>query len=415
MKAIFKSRKITVFIIIAICLVLAIGTLSYIKGSKGISVESETIVKGRIENFLEEDGTVRSRVERVVSSKVSGELLDLKVKEGDKVNAGDIIAVVDSHELELRVKGLQSQISAMKSQYQEAIKPVKDKEKQNAKSLVASAQLVYDEALLSHQSREELYKNGAISKDEFTKSLNQLELRKKELDVAKNNFALLNEGISADLQNKYEAQIAEVIYQKEILEESLENTSIRASVSGTITEIKPRLGEILTPGYRVAEISDLGNLYIESSVLSSKINTIKPDAPVYIEPEDSQEILGKVTRIYPKAYSQISDLGIDQKRVKIEISVNSSDSIRVGNELLCNISTGIREEVLKLPKDSVFYIGDRPHVFRVDGDKIVKTEVTIGFEGKDYFELVKGLKEKDIVVNAPNNELEDGVRVELKK
>lgn len=409
-----KRKIIIAGIIIS---VLLIGLIFMQNAGKGTEVEAYEAKKGNITRYVEDIGTIKSRNERKIYSNSTGEIKEIKFQVGDKIKAGDILVELDIEELELRIKSLEAQMEGLRATYKEAIKPVDSSKIEQAKTNVDTAKLNLEEARRQADNNKKLYEEGGISFNAYQISLNNLKQQENALNIAQSELELLQKGVSGNIKNQYEAQIADLAYQIQILENSRNDYIIKAPIDGIVMDVYVKEGAVVQLGMEIIEIGNEDNLYIEADILASDIGKIKEEASVTIENEDIgiENAKGKIEKIHPKAFSKTSDLGIEQKRVRIEISIENIASLKPGYEVDVNIFEAGAKDVISVPENSIFYLDDVSYVFVIDNNTSVLRKVEIGIEGEDLVEIKSGLVEGERVIVSPHKDLEEGMKVNIKE
>ncbi|WP_432663439.1 efflux RND transporter periplasmic adaptor subunit [Wukongibacter baidiensis] len=412
-----RKKIIKIIILVLVVSIITFGIYYKMKNGNVVTAEIHEVVYGSVSDFVEETGTVKSRSQRIVYADATGEIKNIHVTEGDVVSTGDLIAEVDSEKLELEIKSLEAQIEGLRATYKEAIKPV-DKEKiAKAQASVDKTKVLVDEAKRNLENSKKLYESQAISHEAYKAAQENLTVQENTLKIEQNELRLLKKGVSGNIKNQYEAQIAQLVYQKEILVKSKEDLMIKAPVSGTITEVFLKEGAYVQQGTNVIEIGDTKDLYIEVDVLASEVGDIKEDGLVIIYSEDLgiDEIKGKVDKIYPKAFSKVSDLGIEQKRVRIEAGVPENSKLKIGYEVDSKFKLWSKSDILVAPDNTVFDLNDSKYVFIVENNIAELRKIETGLEGEDYIEIKSGLKEGDKIIVSPNEDIEEGIRIKEEK
>ena len=87
--------------------------------------------------------------------------------------------------------------------------------------------------------------------------------------------------------------------------------------------------------------------------------------------------------------------------------------IKLGYEVDVDIIEELKEDVISIPDSAAFKINRQWHVFVVDGGKAVLRPIEVGLKGRDNFEILSGLEVGEIVIDAPENELTEGMTVEV--
>jgi HlyD family secretion protein len=120
---------------------------------------------------------------------------------------------------------------------------------------------------------------------------------------------------------------------------------------------------------------------------------------------------GKVSKVHLKAQDYLSDLGITQKRVRVEITLSQEKTPRLGSRVDVEITVDQKLNVLRVPDTAVFDFNDIPHVYLIENRKAKLREVSLGLEGEDYVEVLSGLEMEDEVILSPGNDISDNTRV----
>ncbi|PLX31096.1 MAG: hypothetical protein C0604_08150 [Clostridiales bacterium] len=385
-----KKKKMKKWATIAmVLLIVSAGGFYYISSQdKGLPVEVGYVEKGQVLEYVEETAYAKSDNERVIYSDVSGVLKDVMVREGDSVQKGDILATVEGDDIELQIKSLTAQLSGADASA--------------SYSYVESARIARDEASRTLGNMDKLFQEGAVSNDDFLKAQTAYEVAQQTYGQALSQY------------NSAKAQSRTIGYEIDLLENNRDKLTITSNEDTQVTLLHVKEGEYITPGMPLFELGSLEELFLEADVLVSDVGDVKKGQTVLIENEDIglAETRGLVERISPKAFSKISELGIEQKRVKVDmVSETLSDKIRLGYEVDVRIITREMNDVLRVPDNAVFEIGEKPHVFVVEEGKTVLRPVSVIFEGNDYFAIENGISEGDLVVLSPGNELEEGTKV----
>jgi HlyD family secretion protein len=180
-------------------------------------------------------------------------------------------------------------------------------------------------------------------------------------------------------------------------------------------EISLEEGSFVQPGMEILEVGNEEAMYIETDILVSEIGGVKEGAKTLVYNEDIgiPHIKGEVRKIYPKAFNKVSDLGIEQKRVRVEIDIpNNVPKLKLGYDMDVKILTHFKENIITVPENSVFELEDGQYVFIAQNGKAVLRRVKTGIEGEDMIEIVSGIKEGEKVIISPHKDLEEGMDIE---
>ncbi len=401
-----KKKKIIILSVIII--IIALLAFSFVKKRKTAEENTTKVELGTIQKTVDETGTVFSKKVNTFYSNMSQKVDKLNVSIGDRVKKGDIILTYENN-YDLEVKSLQKQIDSITASYNEASRGADFQEVSNAKLTISTVENNLDLAVSSFEKVKELYQNGAVSKVEYEEADNKVKILQNQLQEAKNNYALLLKGVSNNIKTQYEAQVEEIMVQMQILQKKQEQATIKAEFDGIITELNVEEKSMTQLGEIVVEIQDDSSLGIYVELLADEASEVKNDMKFVVleqNSDDNDDIIGelKVNRIHPKALSKISDLGVEQKRVRVEADIlENKNKLRIGTEVDVKIILEQHEGVLLLQKDAVYEIDGKKYVILKMGENQQEREITTNLENDKYYEITSGLNENDVVL-LENNE-----------
>ncbi|MGQ9556710.1 MAG: HlyD family secretion protein [Desulfurispora sp.] len=252
-------------------LALLTGTLLLLGSTIPLTGCSRAAQAGR-----ELSGTVEA-TEYNVSSKIPGRLLEMKVREGDTVQAGQVVAVLDSKELQAKEKELLAQISAAQAGLDQANTSTSLQDQSTAAALEqARATLQRARADLevtekTRQRLEALYAEGAISAQQLDEVRARAQAARAAVDQAQ---AAVNQALSARLQVQLgqdnvataRAKLAQARAALEQVRANLQETTIKAPAAGTVTEVNVEIGELVSTGLPIMVISDFQHNHVNVKV-----------------------------------------------------------------------------------------------------------------------------------------------------
>lgn len=316
---------------------------------------------------------------------------------GDRVIKGDVILTYENN-YDLEIDRINKQIEAIIASYNEIVKGADFEEISNLKLNISTIEANLAFAKSNFEKIETLYNNNAVSQLEYDEAKNNLTVLENLLQEANNNYNKVIQGVSSNVKKQYEAQIDEAVVQKQILEKNLEQSSIKAEFDGVITELNVHQGGMTRTGVPVVEIQDDSNLGIYVEVLAEDAQELMRGMDFNIVDDDGKVIETiLISRIYPKAQSKVSDLGVEQKRVRVEADLNDIN-YKLGSEVDIEIVLQEKNNVLLVDKDAVYEKENKKYVTIVDGNKQTEVEIITGLEDDTHVEVLSGLNENDIVL-----------------
>ena len=304
-------------------------------------------------------GSLAPLAQATVKSKVSGVVLETTVREGMSVQAGQVIARLDDADARARV-----------AQQSAALKEA------NARLALATKNEANSRALLAQ---------NYISQNSFDTTRNSVELAQAAVDAARAQLDL--------------ARIA------------LNDTTIRAPLSGVVSKRFVQAGEKLSPDSPVMAIVDLEHLTLDAQVPASDIPRVQvgQDVRFRVDGFDAREFTGKVARINPAAET-------GSRAMLVYISVANTDgALRAGMFAKGQITTDKSSARPIVPLAALRKDGQRDVVYRVDGGKVVAQPVELGMRNEDegLAEVTGGLDAGAVLLAVPLDGVKPGTQVKL--
>lgn len=389
-----KKKKYLLALLAIIVLFIA---ASLFLREQGDQLMTSQVKSGSIKKTIEERGTVFSKRVNTFYSDMSRKVESLHYSVGDRVIKGDVILTYENN-YDLEIDRINKQIEAIIASYNEIVKGADFEEISNLKLNISTIEANLAFAKSNFEKIETLYNNNAVSQLEYDEAKNNLTVLENLLQEANNNYNKVIQGVSSNVKKQYEAQIDEAVVQKQILEKNLEQSSIKAEFDGVITELNVHQGGMTRTGVPVVEIQDDSNLGIYVEVLAEDAQELMRGMDFNIVDDDGKVIETiLISRIYPKAQSKVSDLGVEQKRVRVEADLNDIN-YKLGSEVDIEIVLQEKNNVLLVDKDAVYEKENKKYVTIVDGNKQTEVEIITGLEDDTHVEVLSGLNENDIVL-----------------
>lgn len=285
---------------------------------------ADTVLLEKIElqQTLPISGPIKAVNAAFVKARVAGELLDLQVREGDTVQAGQVIARIDPTEYQARLRQAQQQA-------------------QSAKAQVDIAQRSYD-------NNRSLVDQGFISKT-------ALDTSAFTLAASQASFQAAQSGV-------------------DVLQKALDDAVMRAPIGGLIAQRLAQNGERIAVDARVVEIVDLSRLELEASLSPEDAMRVRigQSAQLAIDGAD-QTTSARVARVNPSANAA-------NRAVVVYLSVSPNPQLRQGLFAQGSLATGA-QSVLALPLSAVRTDKPQPYVQAIVQDKVVHLPAAMGVRG----------------------------------
>ncbi|MBM3790180.1 MAG: efflux RND transporter periplasmic adaptor subunit, partial [Acidobacteria bacterium] len=292
---------------------------------------------------------------------------------------------------------------------------------ERAHAAVQQAEATLTVSRTNYRRAEELYGKGILAKQALDDARNAHDVAVAGVEMARRTHELARIGPRPEQIELARAQLAEAEAAVQWLEAQMENSFIRAPVSGTVLERLIEHGEMVTTGFvsgrgakaALVSIADLGDLEVELDVSEADIARVRPGQECIVSPDSYPERKygGVVREIAPEANRQ-------KATIQVKVSVREPDSYlrpetNAKVQFLDQVPAGevAGKECIFLPK-STFVAG--PALFLVKQGRAVRQEVSIGREMQGQVEVTSGLHGGEEVILRPPEGLADGDRIRPK-
>ncbi len=362
---------------------LVVGVIAWLNRPRPPAVRTIVVqesTSGNDKTLLNASGYVTARRQATVSSKVTGKVVETLVEEGMKVKAGQVLARIDSSNVEKNLRLAKAQLESTRSALGET-----------------KANLEFAESELRR-----------ISKLAVENAANPVELDRARTDVKA-------------LQAKLDRQTAEITvseHQVILWEQEVDDTIIRAPFDGIVTTKNAQPGEMISPlsvgGFTrtgICTIVDMSSLEIEVDVNESYINRVEPGQPVEatLDSYPNWRIPAKVIAIIPAADRQKATVKVRVGFEKMDPRILPDMSVKVAFQSAGETVTAQRR--VTIPKTAVRQRDGRDIVWLVRDGRLERRAITLGDVIGDQVAVAAGISGGDrIVVDGPDD-LVDGAKV----
>ncbi len=422
-----KSTNILVISSLVILLFVLLGGKFGWFGDGGVQqVAVDEVAERTISELVSASGKVQPEFEVKLSSEVSGEIIELNVREGQVVKKGDVLCRVKPDLLQSSY----DQVVAMVSQQKANLAAAQQMLKQQEASLI-NAEAIYNRSL-------ELFNKKVISASEMDKARADYEVSRATVESQRQQVEASRFGV-----NQSQAQLQEA-------GNSLSRTTIYAPSDGVVSLLSIELGERVVgtaqmAGTEIMRIANMTTMEVNVEVNENDINRVKVgnEATIEVDAFQGRKFKGLVTEISSSSTSAGSETvattaeQVTNFNVKVRIEASSyedlidddnknSSPFKPGLSATVQIHTKsdkglvvpiqavtVRENANKA--DSVDNAEVKEYVFVLNGDVVNMTEVTTGIQDDNNIIVKSGLKSGDKVVSRPFNAiskiLQEGTRV----
>ncbi len=327
------------------------------------------VQQANVPDLLEAVGTVRAAQTSDVASQMMGNIVEIRAHEGDHVQRGQVLAVIDDSQPRAAVDRATAADVAAQEQL-----------------VGADSDLALAESTLKRY--QNLYEKKSVSPQEFDEV------------KARQQAALAHRDMAKAGQAQAQAALSQA-------RTSLDYTRIRAPFDGVVTEKKADSGTLASPGIPIFTVEDVRRYRLEATVNENDLRYVRTgeQVSVVIDALDNAGLEGKVVQIVPAA-----DPASRTFLVKIELPTNTR--LRSGLFGRAQFSRGERQALL-IPRSAVVERGQLQGIYVLDQNKVASLRyITLGKLSGTEVEVLAGLQDGERLVAKPGAVDLNGKRVE---
>jgi HlyD family secretion protein len=306
--------KKRIFLIIGI-LALAIAAMVIIDHLRNRKDDSAMALSGNVEV-----------TEANIGFKIPGRLVERLVDEGYRVKKGDLLAKLDSAELESIVKQNRAALEEAATKLAELRAGSRSQEIGQAAANVDAQEAELLRIRKDHERAEILYKNGAISAAQYDAAKSSYDNRAAMVKNAREALSLAKEGPRKEDIRMAEHRVAQLKATLATSEERLKDTLLYAPFAGIILRKNVEPGETIAQGTPVFTLGDLDNPWIKVYVKEDKLGLVKPGqkAKITTDTFKGKAYEGTVSYISSEAEFTPKTVQTQEERVKLVFGVKVS-------------------------------------------------------------------------------------------
>ena len=341
-------------------------------------VETYVVAAGPVELLLKETGVVRPRQSVAVKSKVSGKVREVRVAEGERVRAGQLVAVVEPD----------AQASLTLSEKRLELRRLKLEMDQKERTYRRQARLA-KEGLSAEQLSEEAERDFRTAQNLFLQARTALNLLEREA-----NQPTTKEGVALDAEPA-----------------GLNDYRILAPISGIVASVKVKPGELATSGTTgfsqegalLMEIADQSQLEVTVNLNEIDVPKVKPGmkAKVTLAARPGKPIPAVVSRVGVAPFvDPTKTLGDATRTVVYQVALvlpERPDELRQGMTATVDLTLDSRLSVTRIPVLAFDEKDGKTFVKRKGASGFQDVEVSLGLRGERFVEVMSGLAPKDVV------------------
>ncbi len=401
----------------------------WIGNSYQLKVATEKVQYRKIVEIITANGKIQPETEVKISADVSGEIVQLKVEEGDSIKQGDLLLRIKPDIYVSTVKRAEAAVNSSKSNFA------------SSKARMAQSEAQFSQKELAFKRSEKLWKNKTISDADYEQS-------KALYDAAQADVNAAHQSVKAA---GFQVKSAEASLDE--AKENLKKTSIFSPINGVVSQLNVELGERVVgtmqmTGTEIMRLADLNKMEVKVDVNENDIVhvAVGDTANIEVDAYLGDMFKGIVTEVANSANTQgVSAEQVTNFEVKIKILAQAFAKarkaypknrfpFRPGMTATADIETMVKNHILTVPIQAVTTRADstgktnltsatgsveanvsdantdkkqekelKECVFLYKNNKALLQWIKTGIQDNLYIEIIEGLKDSTEIISAPYN------------
>ncbi len=346
-----------------IILIGLFGFFFYKKQFAPLEVKGVSVQRQNLETTVTatSTGIVKSEVEVNITAQRTGRITDLYFDEGDMVEAGTLLAKLDT-------SGVMANL-------------------RKAEADLRQVEVNLSGTEMEYRRKEALYREHLLTRQQFDDVQTRLLLAKAAVESARAS--------------------------RDIVRLQYNHSFIKTPVSGVVAERPVEVGDTAAAGQKIASIVDPNALYISAPIDEADVDSLAPGQEVKITMDAylGESFYGKVIKISPI----VTGARQETRTFQVKISMPEEDiTLKPGMSADIEIITGEAKDTLIVPSQAVIDEGTGQIVYVIEGGRAKRRNVKTGLFNWNFTEIKEGLTEGEMVIFPPDvPDFEEGIRVKV--
>ena len=401
----FRSRRLVTWIALAAAGLVVVALYGLTGGRTEDSEGTFEVQRGLVHRVVAGEGRIEPYAEVRLSASMLGRIDSIFVDEGDVVEEGQVLALMEDDELRARLLQATGRLEEARARYAEIQAGPRGQELEAARAREREARAVLEEASAAFDRSGALYERGMIPRAQLDEAERRRRVALAQQQIAVEELSLTEMGPREEVRQASLALVqtaeADVAHARALLEQ----TTIRAPVSGQVVRKYMQPGEVIVMQrpQPVLTLADLSRIQVRAEIDETDARFIAVGQPVVVTSDayPGREFEGTVVDIgttvgRKSVMSEDPAAMLDARVVEVIVAVDEAHPWTFGVTVQVSLTVARRDDVLVVPRSAVLEDGSAVMVRR--GSSYERQSIRVGADDSAYIEVVSGLKEGDVVL-----------------
>ncbi|MGD2295216.1 MAG: efflux RND transporter periplasmic adaptor subunit [Candidatus Aminicenantes bacterium] len=278
----------------------------------------------KVEGLLEVSGLIEA-VDIEIRPQASGQVTDILVREGHRVEKGDLLCTIDDKKILIQLNQVRAGLDGLRAKLKLFKKGTKKEIIAVAKNQLEAAQKELELARKNQERMSRLFDEGAVSEAQKDQTDLRLKAAAEGVESAEENYQMALRGREQEEIEIVEAEIKNLLSQEKLLQVQLEETRVISPVSGFIEARYIEVGELVSPLLPLFSLIDLDRTYVKAYVPEKHLGQIRlgSEVEVICDSFPDTAFKGKVDFISDRAEFAPKNIQTKEERLKLVFMIKS--------------------------------------------------------------------------------------------
>lgn len=315
-------------------------------------------------------------------------IVSLKTKAGTQIRQGDVLATIDSKELQSALEQARAQLLSGRAEL-ERQKIVARQTQLRARQQVDLLAVRLEAAKRNLDRNARMFQEGLSNKSDYESAQDSVRTAEMELAAARKELDLSGETLLFDVKTREQ----QVIRQESVtsdLEKRVSELTIRAPFDGMVASVAVQDSDAVAPNEGVVTVVNLSSLELEIALPEEYAGETKIGTPATIS-FNGREYAGRVTAVSPEVIN-------NQVAAIVAFSGTMPEGLKQNQRLMTRLVFESKKDVLKVARGAFVDASGGRWAFVVDGKMATRRDVTLGATSISEVEVLRGLQEGETVI-----------------
>jgi len=352
----------------------------------------ETVSKGEFNDYIRINGQVEP-INTIQLSAIEGGMVEQKVvEEGSMVRRGDVIVRLKNPMLNLTILDSEAQL-AEKQNFLRNTQVQMEQEKLSLKKEKLQLDLDVERKRRKFKQYTQLNAEKLTSQEEYLQAREDFEfaVNSRKLVMERQKQDSIYRGIQI---KQMEESLHNMRENMMLVRQRIDNLNVKAPVDGQLGSLDVEIGQSVSAGVRMGQISVLSDYKIEALIDEHYIDKVRAGLNATFERQDKNFKL-RVRKVYPEVHDK-------QFKTDFVFAGSRPENIRAGQTYYINLQLGQPGVAVMVPRGSFYQTTGGQWIFVVskDGRKATRRTITIGRQNPQYYEVLTGLQPGEKVITS---------------